>query len=63
MIERSIAFGCRDSIDIKYLPEIRPDNACTSWIEEPAILVHTRYPDNMSVSDFAGTWIPFTHEN
>ncbi|WPT13760.1 hypothetical protein PSENEW3_00001599 [Picochlorum sp. SENEW3] len=37
----------RQFIDVEYVAEQRPPNACSSWIEEPAFLTHSRYPENM----------------
>ena len=37
----------RQHIDVEYLAENRATSACTEWIEEPALLIHSRYPENM----------------
>lgn len=43
----TIGSGNRSSIKVKYLAQQRPNTACTEWIDEPVLLLHTRFPDNM----------------
>lgn len=37
----------RRTIPVRYLAQQRSASACSKWVEEPTLLLHSRYPDNM----------------